>query len=248
MSGSRTAPTASSGLTYSGQFKGKFGSAGPGQGQFNLANPTGIAADSKGHLWITDVNNNRVQQWSAPIERPAYMSAFGSAGSGAGQSGATGDVAVGIDGAFWVVDKSNNRVQRFDSSGKFVAKFGSLGSSIGQFNRPTGIAIDRDGNLLIADSNNNRIQKFDPDGQFLANFGSTGTGNGQFSGPEGVVADLEGNIWVSDSGNGRIEKFDEEGQIPRGRRIQRHRQRPAQQADRDRRRPQRERLGRRFNQ
>jgi YD repeat-containing protein len=196
-----------------GQFKGKFGSAGSGQGQFSFSSPMGIAADSKGHLWIADVNNHRVQQWLVPIERPGYISSFGSGGSGDGQLQAPGDIAVGIEGNLWVVDKSNNRLQKFDASGKFLEKFGSPGSGDGQFSRPTAVAIDRDGNLLVTDSNNNRVQKFSPEGQFLSKFGSLGTGNGQFSSPEGVVADPEGNIWVADSGNGRIQKLNEEGEF-----------------------------------
>jgi tripartite motif-containing protein 71 len=194
-----------------GQFKGKFGSAGTGPGQFGFAFPMGIAADSKGRLWVADVNNNRVQQWTVPIERPSYMSSFGSVGSTDGKLSAPGDVAVGIEGNILVVDKTNNRIQKFDRSGNFISKFGSYGTGDGQFNRPTAIAVDRDGNILVADSGNNRVEKFSPEGQFIAKFGTAGTGNGQFSTPEGVAADLEGNIWVADSGNGRIERFDEEG-------------------------------------
>lgn len=46
-----------------GQYVGQFGSAGSGPGQFSLDFPMGIASDSKGHIWVSDPNNNRVQQW-----------------------------------------------------------------------------------------------------------------------------------------------------------------------------------------
>ena len=196
-----------------GQFKGKFGSPGSGPGQFILAAPMGIAADSKGHLWVADVGNHRVQQWLVPIERPAYLNAFGSVGTTDGKFQMPGDVAVGAEGSLWVADSLNNRIQQFDSSGKFLTKFGSLGSGDGQFNRPTAIAIDRDGNLLVTDTYNNRIQKFNPEGQFISKFGASGVGNGQFSAPEGIATDFEGNVWVADSGNGRIQKFNEEGEF-----------------------------------
>jgi tripartite motif-containing protein 71 len=196
-----------------GQFKGKFGAAGSGPGQFNLAYPMGIAADSKGHLWIADVNNHRIQHWLVPVERPAYVRSFGSAGSGDGQLWLPADVALGVEGSLLVVDKGNSRIQRFDEGGKYLGQFGSYGTGDGQFNRPMAIAVDRDGNLLVADSSNNRIQKFSPEGAFIAKFGSAGIGNGQFSSPEGIATDFEGNIWVADSGNGRIQKFDEEGEF-----------------------------------
>jgi YD repeat-containing protein len=193
------------------QFKGKFGSAGSGPGQFSFGFPMGIVADSKGHLWVTDVNNHRIQEWLVPIEKPTYISSFGSTGTGSGQLKSPGDVARGIEGNLWVVDKTNNRLQKFDPDGQFLAKFGSAGSGDGQFNRPTSIAIDRDGNLVVADADNNRIQKFSPNGEFLSKFGSQGTDSGQFNGAEGIAADAKGNIWVADTHNGRIQKFDEEG-------------------------------------
>ena len=53
------------------QYVGQFGSSGSGAGGEvklayvvpSFANPTGIASDAQGHLWIADVNNNRIQQW-----------------------------------------------------------------------------------------------------------------------------------------------------------------------------------------
>ena len=195
------------------QYQGQFGSTGSGAGQFSFNYPFGMASDSKGHVWIADPNNHRIQHWLVPVERPAYVRSFGSSGSGDGQLSLPADVAIGVQGHLLVVDKGNNRIQRFDEGGKYLGKFGSVGTGNGQFNRPTAIAVDRDGNLLVTDSNNNRIQKFSPEGQFIAKFGTAGTGNGQFSSPEGIVADFKGNIWVADSGNGRIQKFDEEGKF-----------------------------------
>jgi tripartite motif-containing protein 71 len=49
-----------------GKFVGQFGSAGVGEGQFQFPtanSPAGIAVDSDGHIWVTDVNNMRIQRW-----------------------------------------------------------------------------------------------------------------------------------------------------------------------------------------
>jgi tripartite motif-containing protein 71 len=195
------------------QFVAGYGSSGSGNGQFNFSSTLGIAADSKGHLWVADSGNNRVQAWLLPVEKPTYLSTFGSVGSADGQLKAPAGIALGLGGALWVADKGNNRIEKFDSSGKYLAKFGSLGTGDGQFNRPAAIDVDRDGNLLVTDSSNNRIQKFDPSGQFISKFGSAGTGNGQFATPEGIATDFKGNIWVADTDNGRLQKFDEEGRF-----------------------------------
>jgi streptogramin lyase len=192
-------------------FKARFGAPGSGPGQFNFSSPMDLAVDSKGNLWVADVSNHRVQHWRVPVERPAYVSVFGGAGSTDGKLLSPSDVAIGVEGNLWVVDKGNNRIVRFDKNGSYLGKFGAYGTNDGQFNRPTAIAVDRDGNLLVTDANNARVQKFSPEGQFISKFGAPGTGDGQLASPEGIATDLLGNIWVADSGNGRIQGFDQEG-------------------------------------
>lgn len=49
-----------------GDLLAQFGSEGSGEGQFKLSTPMGIALDNKRGIWVTDVNNNRVQKWSRP--------------------------------------------------------------------------------------------------------------------------------------------------------------------------------------
>jgi len=47
-----------------GEYVTKVGSQGSGAGQFAFRSPTGIVADAKGALWVTDPDNNRVQKWA----------------------------------------------------------------------------------------------------------------------------------------------------------------------------------------
>jgi YD repeat-containing protein len=42
-----------------------FGEAGSGEAQFNLGAPMGIASDGAGGIWLTDVDNHRLQKWVA---------------------------------------------------------------------------------------------------------------------------------------------------------------------------------------
>jgi len=49
-----------------GNYIGQFGSKGTGEGQFSFPTsntPVGMASDSTGHIWVTDVNMHRIQQW-----------------------------------------------------------------------------------------------------------------------------------------------------------------------------------------
>jgi streptogramin lyase len=196
-----------------GKYVAQFGSQGIGQAQFNFAFPFGIATDAKGGLWVADVNNHRIQQFEIPGYRPAYHSAFGSAGSGTGQFNFPADIEL-ARGSLWVVDQSNNRVQEFDpGTGEFISQFGAVGSGNGQLKTPASLAADTNGDILVADKQNHRIQKFNAKGEYLSQFGSPGAGNGQLNGPEGIAIDAAGNIWVSDTYNYRIQKFNPQGQF-----------------------------------
>ena len=73
---------------------GPFDEAGSGTGKSKL--PWGIASDpTTGNLYVTEVGNNRVQEFSPS---GSFIAAFGSAGSGAGQLSAPKGVAVGSTG------------------------------------------------------------------------------------------------------------------------------------------------------
>jgi sugar lactone lactonase YvrE len=150
---------------------------------------------------------------SPQLGQPTFASAFGSAGTGAGQLSHPAGVATDAQGNVWVVDQNNNRVQKFSESGQYLASFGSSGTGNGQFSRPTSIAIDAKGNLWVTDAGNSRIEKFSPSGTYLSQLGSYGTGTGQFKNAEGIAIDPKGNIWVADTYNGRLQKFDEAGQF-----------------------------------
>jgi streptogramin lyase len=50
-------------FNQAGEYVTQFGSFGSGEGQFSFAYPMGIASDSSGALWVTDVSNHRLQKW-----------------------------------------------------------------------------------------------------------------------------------------------------------------------------------------
>jgi DNA-binding beta-propeller fold protein YncE len=57
-------------FTNSGTFVSAFGSTGSGNGQFDGA--SAVALDSAGNVFVTDLNNNRVQVF-APVPEPASL-------------------------------------------------------------------------------------------------------------------------------------------------------------------------------
>jgi streptogramin lyase len=194
----------------------QWGTVGAGDGQFQ--NPTGIAVDPAGNVYVSDHPNHRVQKFTSDGQ---FLTKWGSAGAGDGQFSAPGNadvmgVAVGPTGDVYVADARNHRIQKFNSDGGFLAKWGgpSAGSGNGQFNFPQGVTADPTGDIYVSESGNNRIQKLTSTGAFITKWGGTqGTADGQFHDPSDVAADTAGNVYVADTGNARIQKFTSAGEF-----------------------------------
>ncbi len=184
-----------------------------------FSNPTGLAVDPSGNLYVIDAANRRIQKLDGDGN---FLLMWGSEGSGDGQfyfvKYQIAGVAVDSAGNVYVTDSGNYRVQKFDSAGKFLTKWGTEGSADGQFSEPGGIAIDSADNVYVVDSRNYSIQKFDASGKFLLKWGSQGRGDGQFdfSGSDTssmLAVDRQGLILEGDALNGRIQKFDSSGKF-----------------------------------
>jgi len=92
----------------SGTFVTTWGSAGSGNGQFS--NPTGVATDGSGNVYVVD-GNNRIQEFDA---NGAFLTTWGSFGySGNGQFNGSFCVATDGNGNVYVADEGNSRIQKF---------------------------------------------------------------------------------------------------------------------------------------
>ncbi len=108
--------------------------------------PGGVVADpDDGHVYVADVLNDRVQEFTAWGE---FVRAFG---WDVAPEGAPGDTpADGLETC------------------TATCQAGSSGAGAGQLHHPQGLALDSSGRLYVADVNNNRVQKFDPTGPDVA--------------------------------------------------------------------------------
>jgi DNA-binding beta-propeller fold protein YncE len=183
-----------------------------------LNDPSGMALDAQGNLYVADTLNHRIQVFDSDGQ---FLATWGSEGSGDGQFNfiygdpnhnlALGGVAIDGQGNVYVADGGNARIQKFDSEGIFLTKWGSLGSEDGQFTRPMDLTIDQDGNVYVIDDRSTprgRIQKFDSEGNFLARFGEGLVGD-----PGGITIDGQGNLYVTDVAGGTILKLDNNGEL-----------------------------------
>jgi sugar lactone lactonase YvrE len=209
---------------------GSAGSAGDGGPAVSasLSNPTGVALDAVGNLYIADQYNNKIRlvNLAGVISTVAGTGTVGNTGDGGPATSATlyypGGVALDGLGSLYIADTNNQRIRKVNiSTGTIttVAGSGSVGYScaagvataVGLHN-PFGVAADGSGNIYIADTYNQCIRKV-ASGNI-----STLAGNGvaSFSGdggpatsaalnyPSGVAVDGVGDIYIADVANSRV--------------------------------------------
>jgi hypothetical protein len=183
-------------------------------GEFN--DPSRIAVDGAGDVYVTDVSSHRVQKFDS---NGNFLRLWGKDVIAFGLPGDTG---------------SGPEICTVAANCKNGPTTTGLG---GEFVLPSGIAADSSGAIYVSEFNGHRIQKFDSNGNFLrlwgqnvasAGPGNTGTGfeicvagvdtcqnasnalpslGGQMIGPAGLGTDATGNLYVADQSNMRIQKF-----------------------------------------
>jgi DNA-binding beta-propeller fold protein YncE len=186
------------------------------RGEGILRSPEAVANGSGGRVYVADQFSHTVQVFSPTGQ---FEGEWGSFGSGQGQFGAVGGLAVGSLGAVYLVDSSNDRVEKFSAEGRFIASWGSSGSGIGQFHfgagrgpdMPPGGGIAVSGPYVyVADTGNNRIERFALDGSGARVLVRSGTAAGKVLGPRGLAA--SGNtVYVTDEGSDRVQELDSRG-------------------------------------
>ena len=102
-----------------GAFLAKWGGYGGGDGQFE--NPTGVALDSRGHIFVSDGAHNRIQELGPD---GSFIAKWGALGGGPGELYEPNGITVDSAGAIWVADESNHRIVRFCCPGADAARSG----------------------------------------------------------------------------------------------------------------------------
>ena len=205
---------------------GGLGDGGPATNA-RLLDPTGLAIDVDGTIYITDSGNNRVRK----VDVEGTITTL----AGTGEEGEGGDggpateaqlyyplgVVIDSEGNVYISDTFNNRIRKVDSEG-IITTFAGTGergrfeadeigdggpATEGKLRGPTGLAFDAEGSLYITDFGNRRIRKVDTKG-IITTFAGTGersfsgddgpAGEAQFSSPLGFEIDGDGNFYLTD--------------------------------------------------
>jgi sugar lactone lactonase YvrE len=207
-------------------FSGENGQATAAQ----LWNPSAVAVDNAGNIFIADYGNNRIRKVNIATGIITTVAGNGSGGF-AGDNGPATDagltfassLAFDSAGDLFIADAADNRVREVNHATGIittVAGGGSQGLGDGgqataaELNDIGGIAVDNAGNLFIADSGDNRIREVDLASGIISTIAGTGYTGYMVDGisayladlthPSDVATDSAGNLFIADVGDSRI--------------------------------------------
>jgi DNA-binding beta-propeller fold protein YncE len=157
-----------------------------------LNNPSGVAVDGSGNVYIVDSGNNRMLKETnsagSYTESTVPTSALNN------PSG----VAVDGSGNVYITDSYNDRVLKETLSAGSYSESTVPTSSLSV---PSAVAVDGSGNVYIADTYNNRVLM---ETLSAGSYTESTVPTSSLNAPSAVAVDGSGNVYIVDSGNNRV--------------------------------------------
>ena len=190
----------------------------------NFFDPTGIAVDAAGTVYVADAGNNQIRKIMLP---DTVLSAL--AGDDSTNTIFNNPTGIALDpkGSIYAANYLDNNILKITQQGtvSIFAGTGQTGAANGAanaatFNLPNSVALDQAGNLYVSDGVNNLIRKISAAGTVttLAGSGAAGAADStgtaaSFNGPAGLAVDAAGNVYVADANNNLIRKITPAGVV-----------------------------------
>jgi streptogramin lyase len=177
-----------------------------------LSNPTDVAVDSLGNVFIADSGNSRIRRVDKNTQFISTV-AGGGASTTEGVSATQASIdatAVKVDGQgnIYIAGSSRQRVQRVDAltqristlagNGQFAFSGDDGPATSASLANPTGVAIDALGNVAIADNSNHRVRFVSRANNVptISLGGNTTIDEGSLFTSIGSFADADANVWT----------------------------------------------------
>ena len=195
-----------------------------------LADPSGLALDSDGNLYVADKTNHRVRFINTTTGIITTVAGDGATEFSGDDGPATEaslynpkGVALDPSGNLLIADTWNNVIRQVTPEGTITTIAGNGerdfdgdggAATLAALADPAGVAVDESGNIFIADSFNDRIRRVDAVTGLIATL--AGSGRYGFSSdnvpateaaladPGALLVDATGNVYIADSTNDRI--------------------------------------------
>ena len=213
-------------------FAGFNGDNGPATSA-SLQNPSHVAIDSSGNLFIADTTNHRIRKVAFGTGIITTVAGNGSPGFDGDNGPATlaslywpSGVAFDSSGNLYIADYGNHRIRKVaigtgiitTVAGNGTAGFSGDGgaASAASLYRPNDVIVDSSGDLYFSEYYNQRIRKVvngtgiitTVAGNGIAGFNGDDVAatSASLNNPLGVTIDSSGNLYIADEWNHRIRK------------------------------------------
>jgi sugar lactone lactonase YvrE len=156
-----------------------------------LNNPTGLATDAQGNLYIADTGNNRILY----IPQIDGLNPNGAIALGSGWSRPLA-IHVTLAGVIYVTDSGNGSIYSLpypsSAATRTIINTG--------YSNPSALAMDASGALFLADGGNGRVMRIPNVNGILLASSAQNVSSG-IATPYGLGIDAAGNLYVSDNSN-----------------------------------------------
>jgi hypothetical protein len=181
-----------------------------------LNNPSGLAVDASGNLYIADTGNHRLRKVTTGN---AISTLLGTGASGPALTQLASPTSVAVDqasGDVYIADTNNHRILRLAGGVPPATLFAGTGSpglgasgiaaNTSALSLPADVAVDAAGVVYIADTNNHRIRKVT--GGIVSDVvgvgGSFACSATRLSSPQGIALAGGGQVYIADTSNSRV--------------------------------------------